>query len=295
MSASTASVRPIRILLQTSIPFAADDWHVGRFALLAEELRGMRADDGRPLVELTTRNREPDADGHDRVLATIADSDFDQVWLIAVDTGGDTGISDDECRALSAFRARGGALFSTRDHQDLGASICNLGGIGAAHFFHTMQNDPDASRNTRDDPYTTNIDFPNYHSGANGDVQHVTAATPEHPVMHGVATLPSHPHEGGVGAPADDAHARVVVQGVSQATKRPFNIAVAFESDGTSGRGWAESTFHHFCDYNWDTSRGCPSFVSETPSNAIAENPSLLDDTRRYVHQLVRWLGYRAN
>jgi hypothetical protein len=295
MNRSTANARPTRILLQTTIPYSADDWHVGRFGLLADEMRRMRADDGSPLVELTTRNREPSADGNDPVLAGIAESDFDQVWLIAVDTGGDTGVTEAECRALAAFRAGGGALFSTRDHQDLGASICSLGGIGAAHFFHSTQHDPDASRNTRDDPYTTAIDFPNYHSGANGDVQHVTAPAPEHPVTRGVATLPAHPHEGGVGAPSDDPHARVVLQGISQATQRPFNIAVAFESDGTSGRGWAESTFHHFCDYNWDTSRGCPSFVEEAPSDALARNPSLLDDTRTYVHQLVRWLGVRAN
>jgi hypothetical protein len=57
--------------------------------------------------------------------------------------------------------------------------------------------------------------------------------------------------------------------------RRPFNIAVAFESHDGAGRGWAESTFHHFTDYNWDTSLGRPSFVTEHPSDAIARDPSL--------------------
>ena len=76
-------------------------------------------------------------------------------------------------------------------------------------------------------------------------------------------------------------------------TRRPFNIAVAFEARDAAGRGWAESTFHDFCDYNWDIGAGCPSFVSEKPSDAIARDPGLLDDTKQYVGNLVAWLGRR--
>ncbi len=293
----TATTRPIEILLQTTIPYAEDDWHIGRFALLRDYLAGLRDADGAPLAEVTARDREPDAHGDDPVLSTIDRSDYDQVWLFAVDTGGETGISAAECKALGAFRERGGAIFVTRDHQDLGSSICSLGGIGKAHYFHSEQQDPDAARNVRDDPYTANIDFPNYHSGANGDVQTVRAAEPVHPVLRGdggpLTKLPAHPHEGGVGKPADDDSARVVVTGTSQATGRPFNIAVAFERANGTGRGWAESTFHHFCDYNWDVGAGCPSFVGEPPSDALAKNPALLDDTKRYVRNLVEWLGRR--
>ena len=77
------------------------------------------------------------------------------------------------------------------------------------------------------------------------------------------------------------------------ATEHPFKIAVAFASHDGAGRGWAESTFHHFCDDNWDVSAGSPSFVGEKPSDAIARNPALLDDTKQYVENLVRWLGRR--
>ena len=293
---ATAST-PIRILLQTTIPFAEDDWHIGRFGLLRAYVASLRAADGTPLADVTARDREPGSNGDDPVLASLDRSEYDQLWLFAVDVGGETGITKAECGAIQRFRERGGAIFATRDHADLGSSICNLGGIGKAHYFHTEQPDPDPDRNRRDDPFTTAIDFPNYHSGANGDVQRVTAVEPVHPVLGGagprVATLPAHPHEGGVGKPPDDATARVVATGTSQATHRPFNIAVAFESADGNGAGWAESTFHHFCDYNWDIGAGCPSFVGEPPSDAIAKNPALLDDTKTYVRNLVTWLGRR--
>ena len=37
---------PQRILIQTTIPPMADDWHVGRFSLLTQYLRGLRGEDG---------------------------------------------------------------------------------------------------------------------------------------------------------------------------------------------------------------------------------------------------------
>ena len=293
LTMTVAADRPIKVLLQTTIPFAPDDWHIGRFELLRAYLAELRDPGGRPLADVVARNREPDGERVDPVLSTIDTSDFDQVWLFGVDTGGETGISKPECKALSNFRRSGGAIFSTRDHQDLGSSLCNLGGIGAAHFFHSVNPEPEQDRRHRDDPYTTAIDFPNYHSGDNGDVQHVVVDA-THPVTRDVTTLPAHPHEGAVGAPQDDPSAHVVVRGTSTATGRPFSIAVAFESQNGEGRGWAESTFHHFCDYNWDTRRGCPSFVTETPSHALERDPSLLDDTKRYVRNLLGWLGRRT-
>jgi hypothetical protein len=289
--------RPINVLLQTTIPHADDDWHVGRFSMLRDYIAGLTTPDGRPLAHVTARNREPDANGVDPVLGAIDASDYDQVWLFGVDTGGDTGISKAECKALSDFRRAGGAIFSTRDHQDLGSSLCNLGGIGDAHYFHSKNQDPDPAHNQRDDQDNPNIDYPNYHSGANGDVQRVQAQGSLHPVLGrdggSVGTLPAHPHEGGVGAPKSDPHARVVLTGTSAVSNKPFNIAVAFEPHDGEGAGWAESTFHHFCDYNWDTSAGCPSFVTDKPSDEIAKRPSLLDDTKRYVRNLLEWLGRR--
>ena len=39
------------------------------------------------------------------------------------------------------------------------------------------------------------------------------------------------------------------------------------------GRALAESTFHHFADYNWDLDRGAPSFVTEPPGTEIKADP----------------------
>jgi hypothetical protein len=278
-----SATRP-KVLLQTTIPFTEDDWHVGRFSLLREELASY--------ADVVARDRENGADGNDPMLAGLPESDFDQLWLIAVDTG--DGLTSAECRAISRFHADRGHLFVTRDHMDLGVSICNLGGIGEAHYFHSKHHDPNPANRANDDTVTTNIQWPNYYSGPNGDVQTLDVIAPVHPVLAGVATLPSHPHEGSVGAPPDAAHARVVARGTSRATGRGFNIAVAFEAAGTAGKGWAESTFHHFCDYNWDIAHGCPSFVAEPASDRIAKNPHLLDDTKTYVRNLVRWLGTRT-
>ncbi len=79
--------------------------------------------------------------------------------------------------------------------------------------------------------------------------------------------FPAHPHEGAVGVPEGEEHARVIATGKSEVTGRTFNLVVAFESSDDNhgnqlGRGIAESSFHHFVDYNWDTDMGCPSFLN---------------------------------
>jgi hypothetical protein len=275
-----------RILIQTTIPFTEDDWHVGRFSLLTEKLRSLGH-------AVTARNREAPFGVDDPVITGLHHRDFDQLWLIAVDVG--DGLTPTECASIARFHAAGGGLMVTRDHMDLGSSLCGLGGVGAAHYFHTKQTPPEPAR-CRDDNETSSISWPNFHSGSNGDVQHIEANAPIHPVLRRgddstLQTLPAHPHEGGIMAPPGEPLARVVATGKSSVTGRSFNIAVAFEPTSGAGRGWAESTFHHFADYNWNTRLGCPSFVSEKPSSAIERDPSLLDDTKVYVANLAAWLG----
>ena len=73
---------------------------------------------------------------------------------------------------------------------------------------------------------------------------------------------------------------------------RAFNLMVAFErGEGAPGRAIAESSFHHFADYNWDIAKGHPSFVSEPESHDIQRNPRLLDDIHQYVMNCVQWLA----
>lgn len=256
---------------------------------------------GNPLCNITARNRETNGAGDDPVLSVLDTTDFDALWLFAVDTG--NGLSVADCQGITRFRKRGGGILATRDHQDLGSSLCTLGGVGEAHFFHTRNLDTDESRHVRDDQDTKNISWPNYHSGSNGDYQRVSAVEPVHELLRRainpsgvIEYFPAHPHEGGVGVPAGQDHARVIATGMSQVTRRPFNLVVAFEraldDDGnTLGRAIAESSFHHFVDYNWDISKGCPSFVEEPPGDQIIREPEKLKDVKTYVSNLARWLA----
>jgi len=290
---------PIRILLQTTIPFAEDDWNIGRFSLLREELISTKDDAGNQVFEVTTRDREADSAGNDPVLSTLDRSELDELWLFAIDTG--EGLSVADCQGITRFRQRGGGIIATRDHQDLGLSLCTLGGIGNTHFFHSKHPEPDSSRHVADDPYTNSISWPNYHSGANGDYQTITVAFP-HELLRNPASatgnvefFPAHPHEGAVGVPEGEDHARVIATGQSQTTGRPFNLVVAFESSvddhgNQLGRGIAESSFHHFVDYNWDTEMGCPSFLIEAPGDGYKRNPEALNDIKTYVTNAARWL-----
>lgn len=287
-------MQPKKILLQTTIPTTADDWSIARFSRLGALLREQRDEQGAPLYDVTMRDR--DATGRpDSVLSTIDQSDFDALWLFAVDVG--DGLTSEDCEAISHFRRSGRGLLVTRDHMDLGSSLCTLGGVGNAHYFHSRNQDPDPEKRRRDDPDTTYIDWPNFHSGANGDFQEVKIVGPAHFVLANPASptgsiryLPSHPHEGGVGAPEGE-DARVIMRGKSRATGQTFNIAVAFEPGEHGGPAIAESTFHHFADYNWDPSSGCPSFVTEPPNDGLKRVPEAMADTHRYVLNVAAWLS----
>jgi hypothetical protein len=68
-----------RILLQTTIRRAQDDWNVGCFSLLADVLR--------EVGDVVARDLEPDERGDDLVLSRLDRSRFDQAWLLGVDGG----------------------------------------------------------------------------------------------------------------------------------------------------------------------------------------------------------------
>lgn len=292
---------PLRILLQTTIPPTEDDWSIARFSLLQQYLASLRDEAGNPLYEVISRDRETDAQGNDPVLSQLDRSDFDELWLFAVDVG--DGLTAQDCQGITGFRQRGGGLMVTRDHMDLGCSVCSLAGVGEAHFFHSKNPDPDPSRHCIDDPYTTSILYPNYHSGRNGDCQTITPLEPLHPLLKNseaatghIQFLPAHPHEGAVGVPASSSQARVIATGKSLITGRSFNLAVAFEREidvqgHRLGRAVAESTFHHFCDYNWDASLPCPSFVDEPPGQTMQTEPQALPDLKAYLRNLAAWLA----
>jgi hypothetical protein len=278
-----------RILLQTTIGDIEDDWNVGRFSLLAEELR-------RAGHDVTARNRDDGDD--DSVLSALDALDYDQLWLMAVDTG--NGLSPDDAAGIMRFRQRGGAILTARDHQDLGSCLVCLGSIGQLNHFHNRNPEPDAVRDDQDNPA---ISWPNYHSGANGDYQQVMVDEPVHELLRTSATpsgriewFPAHPHEGAVSAPTEYPFAQSVAKGRSTVTGRQFNLAVCLDGetavDGTQlGRAVACSTFHHFADMNWDVDAGAPSFVTEQPGDEIKRDPGRLETFKDYIRNLAHWLG----
>lgn len=276
-----------RILLQTTIPESHDDWDIARFSLLADELRAAGH-------AVTARNRDS-RDGADVILSRLDTSDFDQVWLLAVDVGG--GLSATDAEAITRFRENGGGVLTARDHEKLGSCLVRLGSLGEVNRFHDATVDPSMLCDDRDTP---TISWPNYHSGGNGDYQRAIATHPVHELLRTnrsdsgrIEFFPAHPHEGWVSA--DLPFATVVAKGRSTATGRLFNLAVAIDGercpDGRSmGRAVAESTFHHFADYNWDLDSGAPSFVTEPPGTQIKADPWRLVVFKDYVRNLAAWL-----
>jgi hypothetical protein len=284
----------IPILLKTTIGAVADDWNVGRFSLLATHLRAVQDARGRLRYEVFARDRVENTAGDDRDLALAATGKYAQLWLIATDTVG--ALTETDVENIARFRRAGGGILLTRDHQDLGACLAKLGALGASQYFQSVNPDPDPSHRCRDDRETPAISWPNFHSGANGDLQKVTVAEPVHPLMKRpgggiIQRLPAHPHEGAVGVPDSlGGSARVVAQGRSSTTGTAFNLCVAVEEAG-HGRAVSDSSFHHFCDYNWDLRLGCPSFVNETPGFEVLTSPRTLDDVHSYVENIAAWLA----
>jgi hypothetical protein len=290
----------IKVLLQTTIPQTEDDWHIGRFSLVRDFLANAVDESGANLFEVAARDIEKDADGNDKVLSRLDESDFNELWLFAVDVG--DGLTDADKQGIVRFQQRGGGLLLTRDHQDLGSCICSLGRVGAAHIFHTNQQDPDETRRCIDDNISTYISF---HSGANGDFQIIKPIQSlrdvykpllQKPDGSLIEHFPAHPHEGDVYLPQDSETGQIIAVGNSKLTGRSFNLIIAFdrepdENGNLLGRSIAESSFHHFADYNWDTTKGCPTFVTEEPGDGFAKNPEALKDVKQYVKNAALWLA----
>ena len=192
---------------------------------------------------------------------------------MAVDTG--DGLTDADAAAILRFRRNGGGVLTARDHQDLGCCLSRLGSLGQVNEFH----DPSVDQtHLCDDLDTPSISWPNYHSGANGDYQPVLPADPA------ARTVAIQPYDFGSDrvVPGPSARGRgdrerSVLDG--GCARSQYRHGPAFQprrgsrrrnsDDGRPiGRAIAESTFHHFADYNWNLDCGAPSFVAEPPGIA---------------------------
>lgn len=276
------------ILLQTTIQYKEDAWHIRRFNMLRRQLE-------RSGFHVVARDWTPMEDGNDAILSNLDESEFDQLWLFCVDEG--EGLGPKDAEGIIRFWEKGRGVLLTRDHHDLGCSIMKLGRLGVGHCFHNHRPESNKARRMNDDENTQDIEWPNYHSGDNGDTQMIHPTEPVHWVfLHSDGSImrrfPAHPHEGAVEVPDSHPHGRVLAVGTSKLTGRPFNLVVAFEQDGEGrGRVICESSFHHFADYNWNPNAGAPSFVEEGTSNMVKTHKHLLNDVKAYVANVAKWLA----
>jgi hypothetical protein len=264
--------------------------------MLARHLSSLRDPSGGALYDVSAKDRVVTPAGDDLDLERLAGGAFDQLWLFGVDNTG--ALTERDIGHIEIFQERGGGVFLTRDHQDLGSCLSRLGVSGRTQYFQTVNPETDETRRCCDDIETTTITWPNYHSGRNGDLQPVTVPEPAHPLMQKpsggmISRLPAHPHEGAVGCPPDvSGVAKVVATGRSQTSGVVFNLCVAVEQPGL-GRGVSDSSFHHLADYNWDPRMGCPSFVTELAGDEVIRDSHALDDVRAYVANIASWLAGR--
>ena len=234
-----------------------------------------------------------------QILKILTRSDFDQLWLFAVDI--ESALTDRDAFEIQSFRERGGGVMATRDHEDMGDSLLKLGLLGAVHNFHSSNCELDPLRHHPDDKVTDYISWPNYHSGANGDYQTVATPNSQHPLVkrangEPIEFLPAHPHEGVVSVPKDAKDfANEILIGRSAVTNHAFGCAIAIENERNAqgvrlGRAVLQSTFHHFADPNLDVEAPLPSFVTEKSGTGMRDNPQALSDSLRYIANVAAWL-----
>ena len=220
--------KPIRILLQTTIPYAEDDWHIGRFSLLRDQLASLKDEAGHPLCSVTTRDRESDAAGNDRVLSKLDLSDFDELWLFAIVTG--AGLTEADCQGITRFAARRRHHGHTRDHRP---RISWHSGASRAHFFIRAILSRTPPRRCRRSVYDfdsgpTTIRAPTatikrYRPLLDDDLPHERCANP---YRRRRDQVPGSPPRGSSRRPEDEEHPRHCY-GQSKVTGRPFNLVVA--------------------------------------------------------------------
>ncbi|HEY0147234.1 MAG TPA: hypothetical protein VGB93_14025 [Methylovirgula sp.] len=95
---------PVKILLQTTIHPTEDDWSIARFSRLGALLSAAKTPSRDAMYEVTMRDRDP-LGIPGSVLSKLDQSDYDELWLFAVDVG--DGLTESDCEAILRFRHRG--------------------------------------------------------------------------------------------------------------------------------------------------------------------------------------------
>jgi hypothetical protein len=228
------------ILVQTTLCEGDGEWHIGRFSTLVSILRS----EGHDVV---ARNREPRTDGSDAVLSTLDSSKFDELWLFAADRG--NGLAPEDVRGILRFRERGGGVFTSRDRENVGLSLLNLGSLGLVNHFRTY------NRQLR----RRGFRGPFKRTQQTGAYERIVPLEPVHELLRTqrsqsgvIEYFPSSAHEPALSVPPYAPFARVIAVSGSGAPGAS-NVAIAIDeelcNDGRRcGRAVATSCLHQFED-----------------------------------------------
>ena len=96
--------RTVRILVQTTIPRRPDDWSIESLSLMRRELA--QIDEPGVRFEVVSRDRAADPTSADPVLSRLDESEFDELWLFALDQG--EGLVSADTSGIARFRQRRG-------------------------------------------------------------------------------------------------------------------------------------------------------------------------------------------
>lgn len=231
------------ILVQTTLCDGEGEWQIERFSSLVSLLRA----DGHDVV---ARNREPAQNGADPVLSSLDTSHFDELWLFAADRG--DGLAPADVRGILRFRERGGGILTSRDQENTGLSLLNLGSVGLVNHFRSYNRQPRRQRVRR---YLNALDL----SAQDRTRQRIVPLEPVHELLRTqrsssgvIEYFPATEHETAISVPPYAPYARVIaVSGSGSVVNANLAIVIDDERcyDGTRcGRAVATSCLHHFAD-----------------------------------------------
>jgi hypothetical protein len=255
------------ILVQTTLRDGEGEWQIERFSALVSILQN----EGH---EVVARNREPGADGSDPVLSTLDGSKFNELWLFAADRG--NGLAPADVRGILRFRERGGGIFTSRDSENIGLSLLNLGSVGLVNHFRAY------NRHLRRRGFRGAFK----RSRGKGEYERIVPLEPVHELLRTqrsksgvIEYFPAPTHEAAISVPPYAPFARVIAVSGSGATGGAANVAIAIDNercnDGrTCGRAVATSCLHQFAD---------------TRLNGRADEPAEI--FKDFARNIARWLA----
>ena len=270
-----------KILLQTTIPTVADDWNIGRFHLLTEFLDRQRAADGSSRSSTSRRATGTAVRGPQPAACRLDQSDFDQMWLFAVDTG--HGLTPEDCAAIARFRQRGGGLLVARDHMDLARCKAWASPTISTPRIGKRPQAPSQRRSMRRSSGPITIPAPmaiirKFRPWATCIRFCVIPPIPARPF----ASCPPIPTKARwTHRPARRTHA----SSPRDEAKSPVLISISRWRSSWTPRPGRTGAIHipPFRRLQLDIGAGAPSFVDEPPGSAMAQTPEAMRSTKSYA------------